>query len=270
MASFIRLAAIAALAITSVSAQQPQPSTAPVKGSVTSQGCFSSSGTLKNMTDSLPKGMLNTDGLCGTNVCFTQGFKVAATQLGTECWCGNEYPSLKAVAEDKHCNVGCAGYDKITCGGEGYWTVYNTGKDINNVANAPDDTIKSSTTPGSTPSATAPPQQTTVIQSPSTSDEPKAAGPNVGGIVAGVVVGVLLIAGVAGGVFFYMRRKRNQEIEEEHRRNMAVNSFVKPPGSSGSFSDTRIDPGMAQRRMSSGSIDETQDYSRKILRVTNA
>lgn len=90
------------------------------------------------------------------------------------------------------------------------------------------------------------------------------------GIVAGVVVGVVVIASALGGGFLYMRRKRNKEIEEEHRRNAAVNAFIgKPPGSSGgSLSDSRMDPVMAHRRMSDGSIADNQDYSRKILRVS--
>ena len=71
-----------------------------------------------------------------------------------------------------------------------------------------------------------------------------------------------------------MRRKRNSEIEEEHRRNAAVNAFIsgsKPPGSSGSISmtDSRLDPIMAHRRLSDGSIADNEDYSRKILRVSS-
>jgi cell wall integrity and stress response component len=34
--------------------------------------------------------------------------------------------------------------------------------------------------------------------------------------------------------------------------------------------DTRLDPVMAQRRLSSGSIADNQDYSRRILRVRAA
>lgn len=95
---------------------------------------------------------------------------------------------------------------------------------------------------------------------------------NATGIIAGVVVGVVVVAACFGGLFFWMRQKRNREIEEEHRRNAAVNAFMggKPPGSSGGYSmeaDTRLDPVMAQRRLSSGSIADNQDYSRRILRV---
>lgn len=65
-----------------------------------------------------------------------------------------------------------------------------------------------------------------------------------------------------------MRRKRNQAIEEEHRRNAAVNSFIGGGHSSGgSVTDARLDPIMAQRRMSDGSIADNEDYSRRILRV---
>lgn len=85
-------------------------------------------------------------------------------------------------------------------------------------------------------------------------------------------MGVVAVAGIVGGIFFFLRRRRNKEIEEEHRRNAAVNAFIhgsKPPSSSGgySISDSRLDPVMAQRRMSDGSIADNQDYSRKILRV---
>jgi cell wall integrity and stress response component len=93
----------------------------------------------------------------------------------------------------------------------------------------------------------------------------------VAGIAAGVVVGVVVIAALIGGGFFYLRRKRNREIEEEYRRNAAVNAFIgKPPGSSGggSMTDSRMDPVMAHRRMSDGSIADNQDYSRRILRVS--
>lgn len=69
------------------------------------------------------------------------------------------------------------------------------------------------------------------------------------------------------------RRRRNREIEEEHRRNAAVNAFIhgsKPPTSSGGYSvtDARLDPVMAQRRVSNGSIADNEDYSRRILRVS--
>jgi cell wall integrity and stress response component len=51
-----------------------------------------------------------------------------------------------------------------------------------------------------------------------------------------------------------------------------VSDFIsngKPPTSSsgGASFDTRLDPVMAQRRMSDGSIADNEDYSRRILKV---
>ncbi len=115
---------------------------------------------------------------------------------------------------------------------------------------------------------------TVVVTQTSTAGAATAAppsGPNTAGIAAGVVVAVVVVGAIVGGVFFYMRRRRNHEIEEEHRRNAAVSSFINgghPPSSSSSHSDSRLDPVMAQRRMSDGSIADNQDYSRKILRVS--
>lgn len=70
-----------------------------------------------------------------------------------------------------------------------------------------------------------------------------------------------------------MRRKRNKEIEDEHRRNAAVNAFIgKPPSTSDgmSMADARLDPVLVQRRLSDGSIADNQDYSRRILRVRDS
>lgn len=99
-------------------------------------------------------------------------------------------------------------------------------------------------------------------------DKDDSGGPNVAGIAGGSVVGVVVLLGAVGAMFFYMRRKRNAEIEEEHRRNAAVNSFIGGGHSTGgSVTDARLEPIMAQRRMSDGSIKDNEDYSRRILRV---
>jgi cell wall integrity and stress response component len=96
-------------------------------------------------------------------------------------------------------------------------------------------------------------------------------GPNKAAIAAGVVVGFVAIAAAVGGLFIFLRHRRNRQVEEEYRRNAAVSSFIsggKPPTSSGGASfDTRLDPSVAQRRMSDGSIADNQDYSRRILKV---
>lgn len=110
----------------------------------------------------------------------------------------------------------------------------------------------------------------TTTQTPEPSDDGK---PNVAGIAAGVVVGVVALIAIAGGLFFFLRNRKRKALEEEYQRNAAANSYsnLKPATSSaGSTSDSRLEPSvMMQRRQSDGSIADNQDYSRRILKVTN-
>lgn len=133
-----------------------------------------------------------------------------------------------------------------------------------------------STTSSSKPTQTETNPEKTVVVTENPTSEPKeddnsGGGPNVAGIAAGVVVAIVVVAALIGGGFIYMRRKRNLELEEEHRRNAAVSAFIgnKPRSIDGSSSmaDSRMDPVMAHRRMSDGSIADNEDYSRRILRV---
>uniref|UniRef100_L7J2R0 WSC domain-containing protein n=1 Tax=Pyricularia oryzae (strain P131) TaxID=1143193 RepID=L7J2R0_PYRO1 len=243
-----------------------RPSERPVANDPRVQGCFSSAGDLTfvqtveyNSRDSCPKAICNTK----------LGKDVGGTIRGNECWCGDKYPPKSSLVDDKDCNAACTGYGQEACGGDKVWTIYNTGKQAYGVDYMPDETknntqtdapkpVVSSAAPSSTPSA-----------------PPQSSGSNTAGIAAGVVVGVVALAAIAGGAWFFYRKRRNQALEEEHRRNAAVNAFIhgnKPPSSSGgvSLTDSRMDPQMAQRRMSDGSIVDNQDYSRRILRVTNA
>ena len=153
-------------------------------------------------------------------------------------------------------------------GGIKFWTVYNTGLTLD-VDFAEDKEVK----PSSTGTSSSAPTHTSATPKETAKDDPppveEKKGSNTAGIAAGVVVGVVVLSAAGAALFFHLRRKKNREIEEEHRRNAAVNSFMgKPPSSSGmSISDSRLDPVMAQRRMSDGSIADNQDYSRRILRV---
>ena len=253
----------------------------------TSQGCYKSSGSLEFNAQL----QYNTIGSCGNEACRGAGYAVGGTTGGNQCWCGNTYPPKSDLVDDSKCDVGCAGYDKEACeysstalselravtdraqpgGGIDYWSIYNTGKTLS-VKHDSDSSSSSSgsSTAEATTSSTTPAEKTMIVtQTPTETATSDKGGTNVAGIVAGVVVGVVVVACVAGGGFLFMRRKRNREIEEEHRRNAAVNAFIgKPPGSSaGSMTDSRLDPVMAQRRMSDGSIADNQDYSRRILRV---
>jgi cell wall integrity and stress response component len=87
---------------------------------------------------------------------------------------------------------------------------------------------------------------------------------NKAGIAAGVVVGVLAIAGIGIGVFLLMKKRRREKVEEEYRKSAAAREFARKPEQ-----DHRLDPVMIQRRDSVGSIADNQDYSRRILKVTN-
>lgn len=251
-----------------------EPSAAPTLGAQVVQGCFSSWGNL--IFNSTPS--FNSKSACAVDICYAGGFQVAATTGGNQCYCGNEYPPKDSVVDDSKCDVPCPGYGLQACGGIEFYTVYNTGIMLS-VKYSPENDTSSSATPSVVASSTViSGGQTSVVyvtSSPTGAPDDNKGGAPMGGIIAGVVVGVVVLGAAFGGLWFYMRQKRNREIEEEHRRNAAVNAFMggKPPGSSGGYSmetDTRLDPVMAQRRMSSGSIADNQDYSRRILRVTNA
>jgi cell wall integrity and stress response component len=253
-----------------------RPSSRPITLAPVVQGCWASSEGLKLVNASV---QYNTGDKCGKEICQKQNYKVAATYQGSQCWCGNVYPPASQLVDDKNCNVECPGYDYDACGGPSAWTVYNTGIELYGISNAPDpssSTSAPSSTSKPTETAANPAASQTSEAAPSSSSSSSSGGSNnTAAIAAGVVIGLVALAAIGGGLWFFFRRRRNREIEEEHRRNAAVNAFIhgnKPPGSSGgvSLTDSRMDPVMAQRRMSDGSIADNQDYSRRILRVTNA
>ncbi|CAN8105431.1 unnamed protein product [Discula destructiva] len=250
------------------------PAADPQLGQTISQGCFSSWGNLIFNGTSKYMSM----GGCATDLCVPGGFLVSAITAGNECYCGNEYPPEDTLVDDTECNIGCPGWGASACGGLKAYSVFNNGIMLA-VDYAAANTTASATGTGTVVASSTVVNggQTSVVYvTSSPTAEPSTGGgssPNIGGIVAGVVVGVVVLLAVAGGIFFWFRRRRNQEIEDEHRRNAAVNAFMKPPGSSSGYSaenDARMDPVMAQRRLSTGSIADNEDYSRKILRVTNA
>lgn len=270
---------------------QQSPSEFPVPGSLKPQGCFSSQGniTIKQTVEKLSSGS------CG-KICLRKEYAVMAVR-GNQCLCGTHYPPEDTLVNDSNCNFPCPWYDKEACGGtkdDGYWSVFNSGFDVEatnlkeeDLEDDDDDDTSSTTSAAasssaasSTSAAETAPAASETQDNDEDEDEDEddgggGGGPNTAAIAAGVVVGVLAVGAAIGGFFFWMRRRRNAEIEEDHRRNAAVNAFIngsKPESSHGSISmtDSRLDPVMAHRRMSDGSIADNQDYSRRILRVTNA
>ncbi|KAL8738900.1 MAG: hypothetical protein Q9181_000352 [Wetmoreana brouardii] len=241
----------------------------------TYKGCFSSADGFKDQGDYT----WQSPGWCQQQ-CVDSKKPVMGLAGGSNCWCG---------------------------GGPNAWTVFLTGLN-NNVGSAQDPSSDSDSdsdfkpTPKPATSATPPAPATTsttpipaakskstgavaapVVQPDSTnkkqpatlvstvvvtgptktqaapasgkSQEPSK-GPNTAGIAAGVVVG----------------RKR-RAAEQEYQSNN-INPFEpeasRPPPSSSSMSDSRLEPSvMMQRRQSDGSIADNQDYSRRILKVTN-
>ncbi|KAM0301032.1 hypothetical protein HYE67_004681 [Fusarium culmorum] len=276
--------AIAAASFASVNGQvsgkirgEQWPVAKPVLNEMKGQGCWKSNG---NMTK-VYSGTSTTSGFCW-NKCKTK-YAVFALQADS-CYCGQLYPQEGDEVDDDKCDWECPGYPYEACGAlKKYYSVFNSGLEL-----GPDNYVEEKSTSSAAPSSTEAASSTTTggdsaastqtddtAASSEAASEPKKDGPNVAAIAAGVVVGVVIVAGIGGGAIFFVRRRRNAEIEEEHRRNAAVNAFIngsKPPGSSGSISmtDSRLDPVMAHRRLSDGSIADNQDYSRRILRVTNA
>ncbi|KAI0517810.1 hypothetical protein F5B22DRAFT_602562 [Xylaria bambusicola] len=275
--SLRQIATVAVLALASFTVTADKkgvelPAEQPVQGTDTVAGCFSDLGDMK--LDSTDK--YNAQGYCAP-VCRDKGKPVGATYLKA-CYCGTKLPHKSTLLDDSKCNEPCPGFDPQACGGLGAYTVYNTGVQVNVAEADPPKSSSTSTSSSSTSTSTSQTSATNAETAPAASESPsddkQKGSSNVVGIAVGVVVGVVVATALAAGAFFYLRKKRNAELEEEHRRNAAVNAFIsggKPPRSSGgmSIADSRMDPVM-NRRMSDGSIADNQDYSRRILRVTNA
>lgn len=269
------LGAEAATETTTANEAKQSPFKTPIANQLTSHGCYKSGG---NLTVASAVKTFLSSGKCW-EYCKGKNYYVMGLHASS-CYCGMVYPPKEDLTKDSKCDYGCAGYDKEACGSleDDIFSIFNTGVEV---AVDSMDPVSSSTTAASSTDAsetTAPETAaatTTTSEPTETSGSGKKGGSNTAAIAAGTVVGVVVIAAIIGAAVFFVRRRRNAEIEEEHRRNAAVNAFIngsKPPGSSGSISmtDSRLDPVMAHRRLSDGSIADNQDYSRRILRVTNA
>ncbi|KAI4141617.1 MAG: hypothetical protein L6R39_005268, partial [Caloplaca ligustica] len=127
----------------------------------------------------------------------------------------------------------------------------------------------STITKAATVVVTAAPGQTQAVSVSAETHEPSK-GPNTAGIAAGVVIGVAAVTAIAGGLFFFLRNRKRRAMEAEYHPRPAENPFEtesKPPPSSHSMSDSRLEPSvMMQRRQSDVSIADNQDYSRRILK----
>ncbi|KAL1962995.1 hypothetical protein VTN77DRAFT_8841 [Rasamsonia byssochlamydoides] len=250
------------------------PTTLPLKA-MTAEGCYSSAEGFKD----LGSYTFQSSGYCQEQ-CVGQGYPVMALYNGGDCLCGNALPPVSAKAADSECNTPCNGWPEEPCGGSNAYNIFLTGTE--KTVPTLSATSSSSTTAGGSPtvettSVITEAGQTIIVteavqpgadaQSSSSGSASKTAG-----IAAGVVVGVIVLGAIAGGAFFFFRHKKRKEVEEEYRRNARINSFVNPnkPISTSSMTDSRWDGDyMAQRRQSNGSIADDEDFSRRILKVTN-
>lgn len=152
-------------------------------------------------------------------------------------------------------------------GGNNAYAVYTTSDDVKTDGSSSTTDGSSSTTGTVETSGGHTVVVTAASETDGTSDSKKDSGPNTAAIAAGVVVGVVGFCALVGAGFFLWRFRKRKSIEDEYRRNADINNFAKPK-SAGSMSNSRFDGDfMAQRRQSNGSIDDDQDFSRRILQV---
>jgi len=239
-------------------------------GSVTSvladiqlAGCYNNAGTTLNYGPNV----YQTQGHCHDQ-CFNASMPVFAVTKGSTCFCGDNIPTTGEV-DMSNCQMQCQGYSDV-CGGENDWLFGYTGAEPTSIPKASTSSLSSSSSSTATPLA----QTTVIVQGAATvtatptGSASSSGGSSKAGIAAGVVVGVVAIIALAVGGYLLLRRQRRLRAEEEYRAAVAAKEFtasIKKP-----TSDERLDPVMLQhRRLSDGSIADNQDFSRRILKVTN-
>jgi cell wall integrity and stress response component len=78
----------------------------------TTNGCYKSPGELKvKMT----KIEYNSESACGEKICGKEGFLVAGSMGGRDCYCGNTYPPEEDLVDDDNCNMPCSGFGENAC-----------------------------------------------------------------------------------------------------------------------------------------------------------
>ncbi|KAF3908600.1 hypothetical protein AA313_de0200027 [Arthrobotrys entomopaga] len=228
--------------------------------------CYDSSGDTKNMGPNT----YQTQGLCHDQ-CLAANKAVWAVTRGSTCYCGDAPPSSGKVDQSR-CSIPCQGYPQQLCGGVSAWLFGFTGVVPPEDSSSPS---KSSSSSGKSSATDSPAVQTiiqnggvTVTATPSDSASASQSGGSKAGIAAGAVVGVIAIIALGVGGFLVVRRNRRRQAEEEYRAAVAAKEFtasIRKPQA-----DSRLDPVMLQhRRLSDGSIADNQDFSRRILKVTN-
>lgn len=246
----------------------PEPTTLALK-TMSKKGCYSSS---QGFTDQ-GSYTFQSSGYC-QQLCVGKGFPVMALWKGSDCLCGNALPPDSAQTDTDNCNTPCDGWPQDTCGGNNAYDIYLTGTE-DTVSTLPSGPTTTTSADGTTETGGAPvvvtQAGTTVVvtaSSQTNNSQSKSSGPNIAGIAAGVVVGVGVLGIIIGSAFFLIRRQKRKAVEREYRRNAAISFAPSKTASTGSISRWEGEY-MAQRRQSNGSIAEDEDFSRRILKVTN-
>ncbi|KAK2747046.1 hypothetical protein FQN55_005315 [Onygenales sp. PD_40] len=265
MKSFAYKAAVLALLTTLVAAEPIHLVTREdiFPNATTDKGCYKSVEPLKDMGP----WTWQSNSYCQME-CLKKKKSVMALFKGRNCFCGDKIPAESEKTTADKCQEDCKGWPDEKCGGKDAYSVLLTGfvrEDDVPVVGGKTSTDGSTST---TNPAVVTQGETVVVTSGAGGG---GGGPNKAGIAAGVVVGVVVLGALIGGGFFFMKYKKRKAVEEEYRRNATISSFVaggKPY--SQSSTDSRLDPSMmSQRRQSNGSIADDQDFSRRILKVTN-
>ncbi|KAA8916972.1 hypothetical protein TRICI_000870 [Trichomonascus ciferrii] len=260
------------------------------------EGCFEDSGSLKKAYTNI----YNSAGKC-YDACKQKGSAVFAMQ-GQKCYCGNALPSK--TASSSKCKETCPGFPDDTCGGDDSWSVFTiAGKSVSSAA--PSSTSSSTTSSKSSSSSsssstssssssssssstrsssTSASRDSSAASATATDDGDKKASGIGGGAIAGIVIGIVAALGLIGAALVFWRKRRNAH--NDYNPSTSPDGFRDPFGvhesklSSASTAvnsqsppmpvDQRLNPAMlGERRISDGSLADEQDYSRKILRVTN-
>ncbi|PYI15725.1 putative WSC domain protein [Aspergillus japonicus CBS 114.51] len=243
-------------------------------------GCYSSSTPLEDQGSYT----YQSNGYC-QKLCLKDNYAVFALHNKQDCLCGNELPASSDKVSDDECNLSCAGWPSVMCGGANTYSVYLTGieDDVDNYSSSSSTSSKS--TEGTSTSTTQTPtvhavtsggQTVYVTEAPAThsanasatpTEKSKSSSANTAAIAAGVVIGVVGLCALIGAGFFLWRFKNRKSVEAQYRRSVGVDGYGQPMAQG---SDSRFDGDfMAQKRQSNGSIDDDQDFSRRILQVTN-
>jgi cell wall integrity and stress response component len=121
--------ALLLLAATPAAAKVTQPPVEPaVRGKFTSQGCFSSLGSLAGDESESRDGsqMANSPQWC-SHRCRKEKKPVAALHRNT-CYCMDTYPPRASLVADSECAYPCPGHPIYACGGkDAKYSVYNIG-----------------------------------------------------------------------------------------------------------------------------------------------